>query len=487
MQDYNDNNITPSSENTSSNTPQGKISGFDESSFVDNSDSGVYSHTKEDIIQDDVKYTAYKNPYTNANGGVYSYTPKDDFTVSSSVQPVKAQKVEKQKKRYGIGAVILAAVLAAVIGTVSSAGVMLLMNNGDDSIDDDRLPSVSQDDDYNTNDNVTSVPTVPNTETPVNTAAALGSVAQAVAAKTAGSVVGIRTTTSVSSFFGGSSETQGEGSGVLYTAQGHIITNYHVIKEAVSSKRSTIEVYFDNCNTEPYEATVVGYNISTDLAVLKITPNGREPLQLGNSDKLAIGQFAITMGAPGGLEFMGSVTYGIISGLDRVVSSDSKIGLIQTDAAINPGNSGGALLDSEGRLIGINSSKIVSEEFEGMGFAIPINKVVEVCNNIIQNKDSVEAYVGITISERYTAKVLKEYGYPSGAVVSSVAEDSPADNARIQRGDIITEFNGVKISDFNVYYQTLAKCKPGQTVTIKIYRGGKNYQTNIKIVSNTVS
>lgn len=492
MQENKDNNITPSSENISSNVPQGKISGFDESSFVDNSDSGVYSHTKEDIIQDDVKYTAYKNPYTNANGGVYSYTPKDNFTNPSSEKPVKAQKVEKQRKRYGIGAVILAAVLAAVIGTVSSVGVMLVMN-GNDNIGDERLPSISQNDDYNidgdynANDDVTSVPSIPDTATPENTAAALGSVAQAVAAKTAGSVVGIRTTTSVSSFFGGSSETQGEGSGVLYTEQGHIITNYHVIKEAVSSKRSTIEVYFDNCNTEPYEATVVGYNISTDLAVLKIAPNGRKPLQLGNSDKLAIGQFAITMGAPGGLEFMGSVTYGIISGLNRVVSSDSKIGLIQTDAAINPGNSGGALLDSEGRLIGINSSKIVSEEFEGMGFAIPINKVVEVCNNIIQNKDIGEAYIGITISEKYTAKVLKEYGYPSGAVVSSVAEDSPADNARIKRGDIITEFNGVKITEFNVYYETLAKCKPGQTVEIKIYRGGTNYKANVKIVSNTVS
>ena len=145
------------------------------------------------------------------------------------------------------------------------------------------------------------------------------------------------------------------------------------------------------------------------------------------------------------------------------------------------------MLDSEGRLIGINSSKIASVEFEGMGFAIPINTVVEVCNNIIQKKGNGEAYIGITISEKYTADVLKSYGYPSGAVVSSVADGSPAASAGIRRGDIITEFAGVKITEFDVYYETLAKCKSGQTVEVKVYRGGKNYKTNITVISNTAS
>ena len=210
---------------------------------------------------------------------------------------------------------------------MGSFGIMKFMQDyasdgGNDYVYEGELPSISNDS-TDTNDVTSDVTEVPNTSEPQNTVSVLGSAAQTVAAKTAGSVVGIRTTTSVSSFFGGSSESTGEGSGVLYTEQGHIITNYHVISDAISSSRSKIEVFFDNCNTEPYTATVVGYNISTDLAVIKIAPNGRKPLQLGNSDKLVIGQFAITMGAPGGLEFMGSVTYGIISGLDRVVSSDS--------------------------------------------------------------------------------------------------------------------------------------------------------------------
>ena len=490
MLENNENNAIPSSENIDINTPQGNISGFDEATYTDTADGGFYSHTKESIIQDDID-TTYKNPYT-PQGSVYSYTPSDTYTQSQTAQYTPVEKPKKEKKRYGVGVVIVAAVLAAVIGTVGSFGAMYLMKDytssdgGNDYVYEGELPSIS-DDNTDTDDVTSNVTDLPDSNQPESTLSVIGSAAQTVAAKTSGSVVGIRTTTSVSSFFGGSSESTGEGSGVLYTEQGHIITNYHVISDAISSSRSKIEVFFDNCNTEPYTATVVGYNISTDLAVIKITPNGRKPLELGNSDKLAIGQFAITMGAPGGLEFMGSVTYGIISGLDRVVSSDSTIGLIQTDAAINPGNSGGALLDSEGRLIGINSSKIASVEFEGMGFAIPINTVVEVCNNIIQKKGNGEAYIGITISEKYTADVLKSYGYPSGAVVSSVADGSPAASAGIRRGDIITEFAGVKITEFDVYYETLAKCKSGQTVEVKVYRGGKNYKTNITVISNTAS
>ncbi len=486
MQDFRYNNPNDEAVNTEKTEFQGTINGFDEVTPINDAvNSGYYNHTKEDIIQDDVTEPTYQNPQASKSGEEYSYTPTDSWQVPPITPdpPIYNVKPKKEKKRFGVGVVIIAACLAAVIGAVSSVGATHFLNR--DSIDEDDLPSISENE--KTDNSVTEVPSVPDTQTAVNTTAALGSVAQTVASKCSGSVVGIRTTTSVTSFFGGSSEATGEGSGVLYTEQGHIITNYHVISDALSSSRSKIEVFFDNYNSEPYEAEVVGYNISTDLAVLKISANGRKPLELGNSEKLAIGQFVITIGAPGGLEFMGSVTYGIISGLDRVVSSDSNTGLIQTDAAINPGNSGGALLDSEGRLIGINSSKIASVEFEGMGFAIPINTVVEICNNIITNKDNGEAYTGITISEKYTAKILESYGYPTGAVVSSVATGSPAEDTGVRRGDIITEFNGVKITEFNVYYEALAKCKPGQTVEIKIYRGGKYYKANIKIVSNTVS
>ena len=308
---------------------------------------------------------------------------------------------------------------------------------------------------------------------------------EAVADKVTPSVIGIRTTTSVRSFFGGNSSSTGEGSGVVYSADGYIITNYHVISSAVTNKSdSKIEVFLDSVNSKSYEAAVVGYNISSDLAVIKIDASGLTPVTIADSDKLKVGQYVVTVGNPGGLEFMDSVAYGVISGLNRVVSSDSDVKLIQTNAAINPGNSGGALVNTKGELVGITSSKIVSEEFEGMGFAIPSNTVSKICKNIIDKQNDPEPYIGITVSEKYTASVLKYYGYPSGAVVLSVAEGSPADNAGIAKGDIVTEFAGKTVSEYSQLEEFVNSCEPGKKVNVKIYRSGRYYTTDITIGSN---
>ncbi|MCQ2455266.1 MAG: trypsin-like peptidase domain-containing protein [Clostridia bacterium] len=438
----------------------GEISGFD-SDYKD----GFYSKTHSEIINDETDSSnAYKNEYTSVS---------EPYPLYSQTPPTP-KFIKKEKKKYGFGILFLAIILSAVIGFGGSMLAIKFSENGV-YVNPDSLPKVD-------NSSLNSE----NVSSDSSRVEKGSSVAQAVAKTCTKSVVGIRTTTSVISFFGGTSEATGEGSGVIYTANGYIITNYHVIENAViSSNASKIEVFFDNANTNGYQASVIGYNIASDLAVLKVNANGLKKANLGNSDNLTVGQYVVTIGAPGGLEFMGSVTYGIISGLNRVVSSDSNIGLIQTDAAINPGNSGGALLDKNGKLIGINSSKIVSEEFEGMGFAIPINKVVEICNNIITNKDKKEPYVGITISEKYTAEVLNAYGYPSGAVVLSVAEGSTAEKCGIQKGDIITEFNGTQISEYDVFEKVLKKCSPDMAVPIKIYRGGRYYQTKITIDSNS--
>ena len=247
---------------------------------------------------------------------------------------------------------------------------------------------------------------------------------------------------------------------------------------------SKIEVFTDSLDSDSYEASVVGYNINSDLAVLKINASGLTAVEFTDSSELKVGQYVITVGNPGGLEFMDSVTYGVISGLNRVVSSDSDVRLIQTDAAINPGNSGGALVNVKGQLVGINSSKIVSEEFEGMGFAIPSNTVDEICKKIIEKQNDPEPYIGITISEKYTASVLKYYGYPTGAVISSVAEGSPAEDAGLQKGDIITEFAGKTISDYTVLSGALEDCSPNDKVNVKIYRSGRYYTTTLTVGSN---
>lgn len=310
---------------------------------------------------------------------------------------------------------------------------------------------------------------------------------EAVAKKVIPSVVGIRTTAAVTNYFGGSSNSTGEGSGVVYTADGYIITNYHIIETAVEASRSSIEVFFDGVETS-VPATVVGYNISNDLAVLKVNKNGLVPITMSDISGLATGQYVAAIGAPGGLEYMGSVSYGVISGLNRTVSTGSDIGsavqLIQTDAAINPGNSGGALVNMKGELVGINSEKIVSTSYEGMGFAIPINTVNEICNKIISKEYDPDPYIGITFSETWTSERLDAYGYPSGVVVSSVISGGPAAAAGVRAGDIITEYNGTELKSIDDINKLVSESKIGSTVTVKIYRSGRYYSTSITIGSN---
>lgn len=483
------------------NKQSGELNGFDSvngndtpngnNGYTVTPDGGFYTKSREDIIQDeavsgsDTAYTAepvgnreekesaHQTPpprrdfFPNGEYGAYNGGANYDPQTGRPLYNYKPPKQKKPKtgKKYGAGVVVAAALLAAVIGAVSGIAAVKI----------------------NTTEVDTS-PTTPNVtgqSVNINIDETAESVVEAVAKKVTPSVVGIRTTTSVTSFFGGNSESTGEGSGVVYSSDGYVITNYHVISGAVTNKAaSKIEVFVDSLDSDSYEASVVGYNINSDLAVLKINASGLTAAEFADSSDLKVGQYVITVGNPGGLEFMDSVTYGVISGLNRVVSSDSDVRLIQTDAAINPGNSGGALVNVKGQLVGINSSKIVSEEFEGMGFAIPSNTVKEICQKIIDKQNDPEPYIGITISEKYTASVLKYYGYPAGAVISSVAEGSPAENAGLQKGDIITEFAGKTIGDYTVLSEALENCKPDDKVNVKIYRSGRYYTTTVTVGSN---
>lgn len=380
----------------------------------------------------------------------YGYTPKKP----------------KVKKKYSAFVVITSCILAAIIGALTASYSLLYFNQ-------------------NFKDN-TSQPIFKGDNISINVDEQATSVVEAVAKKVTPSVIGIRTTTSVASFFG-NQQSSGEGSGVIYREDGYIITNYHVVSDAITNKASSkIQVFLDSDSANSYAATVVGYNISADIAVIKINASGLAAIEIADSSKLNVGQYVITVGNPGGLEFMDSVTYGVISGLDRVVSTDSNVSLIQTDAAINPGNSGGALVNVEGKLVGINSSKIASVEFEGMGFALPSNKAVEICENIIKKENSPEPYIGITLSEKYTPEILTLYGYPTGAVVLSVAEGSPAYQSGIRKGDIITKFNSKVVKEYTVLETYLSETKPNDKVSIEIYRNGRTYSTTITIGANNL-
>lgn len=396
--------------------------------------------------------------------------PKPQYDYMNYNKPPK-QKPPKKPKKYGIGIVIASVVLSVIMGALSGVGATMLMGS-EETVPETHTQTESGAEISNTTINVEKV---------------ANSVIEAVAEKASPSVVGIRTTMAVNNFFGGSEDyTAGEGSGIIYTADGYIITNYHVLESAIKASSGKVEVFLNEDNAKSHTATVIGYNISYDLAVIKIDAKGLKAVELGDSDTLKRGQYVAAIGCPGGLDFMGSVSYGIISGLNRTIneSTQESVALIQTDAAINPGNSGGALLNIEGKLIGVNSSKISSTAYEGMGFAIPVNTAREICDQIIANKDRPEPYVGISLSETYDEQTLNRLGYPSGAVVSSVAKDSPAYIAGIRRGDIITEFNSKTIKNYNDLYEAISNCTPGKKVSVKLYRSGRYYTTDVTVSSN---
>ena len=396
---------------------------------------------------------------------------RNEFVFSPDVPKKNMPKKPKSdRKCISIIAFISGIVVAAIIGATFGIGLFALSND----YFSDNSYTVSGGQQNNVNINVENIDLT---------------VVEAAAQKVTPSVVGIRTTVSVNNFFFGQQESSGEGSGVVYTADGYIITNYHVIQEAVENKgnRSEILVFLSKEDEKGHTASVVGYNISHDLAVIKINVKGLTPIKFADSSKLNVGQFVVAVGNPGGLQFMGSVTYGVISGLNRILSDSSSgnaVELIQTDAAINPGNSGGALVNVNGELVGINSSKLVSESYEGMGFAIPSNTTKDICDKIISKEYDPAPYIGITISEKYDADTLKKYNFPVGAVVYSVASGSPADECGIKSGDIITVFNNVEITNYTVLSDALKDCKPNDIVSLKVYRAGNSYDVRIKIGSN---
>ena len=383
-----------------------------------------------------------------------------------------APKPRRAKKTPGFGTVILAAVLAAVIGAGAGIGGYITI----DKASGNQAPSAT----------ISTVENTQQTTANITVDETVNSTVEAVAKKAGPSIIGIRTTAAVTNFFGGSSEQTEEGSGIIYSSDGYIITNYHVIQSAIESTKSKIEVYLPNDSKTAINAAVIGYNINYDLAVVKIEKTGLTAIEFDNSDNLKVGQYVVAIGNPGGLEFMGSVSYGVISGLNRKITTGtgSTMSLIQTDAAINPGNSGGALVNAHGKLIGVNSVKLVDESYEGMGFAIPANKVKEICTKIIDKQNDPTPYIGIQISQNYTKQSLEALGYPAGAVVVSVVDGGPAAEGGIQRGDIITEFKGKAISNYTDLDDAISQCKPGETVTVKIYRAGRFYSTSINVKSN---
>ncbi len=272
----------------------------------------------------------------------------------------------------------------------------------------------------------------------------------------------------------------GEGSGIILSADGYIVTNEHVIEGA-----KLIEVVLNN--NERYTAKLMGYDKQTDIAVIKIDAENLVKAELGNSDELKPGEVVYAVGNPGGMEFANSITDGIISGVDRLITNSSTgyvMNCIQTTAAINPGNSGGALVDSYGRVVGISVAKLSSVSYEGMGFAIPISECVELIDDLIEyGYIKGRPLLGITYYA-ISSEAANFYGIPAGLRVETLDPESDAYAKGLKTGDIITAINDKNVETASEVFDIMSKCKAGDTVKLTVYRKGQTSTMNVVLGEN---
>lgn len=307
-----------------------------------------------------------------------------------------------------------------------------------------------------------------------------------VAAKIQPSVVGIKVEYTVNSLFSRQPSTaSAEGSGVIISEDGYILTNNHIVNTSSSSsyyaisEATSVSVYLYGDNTE-YKATIVGTDSETDLAVIKIEKTGLTAATLGNSDSVKVGEFAMAAGNPLGMQ--NSITCGVISAVNREVtdSDGKKYVLIQTDAAINSGNSGGALVNSNGEVIGINTLKLSGTGIEGMGFAIPINNTKDIAEQLIQYNKVKRPYIGITGID-LTEEQSNQYNYPIGIYVRSIEDFSAAQKAGVKVGDVITGADGKDLTTMDELNKIKSTHKIDEEMTLNIYRDGKQINITVKL------
>lgn len=299
----------------------------------------------------------------------------------------------------------------------------------------------------------------------------------AVAKKSLDSVVGITTVGVQENMFFQGRVVEGVGSGVVVSKDGYILTNAHVVQDGKAEK---IEVLLTNGKKS--SAKLLWYDTTLDLAVIKTDMTGLKPVEMGDSDKVQIGDKAIAIGNPLGLDLQSTLTSGYISGKDRTITLQNGLqmdGLMQTDAAINSGNSGGGLFDQEGKLIGINTAKASAE---GIGFTIPINVAKTIVDNIVSGGSFEGVKLGISGVDVKTFQQAtgQKLSIDKGIYVVEVVRGSSAQKAGVTRGDIITKVNGKEINTMSSLKKALLEVRPQQKGKITVYRDGNTKDLDIE-------
>ena len=392
-------------------------------------------------------------------------------------QPQKQPKPKKHGSKFGLK--LLAVVLCCAITSAASLGVFVVMiQNGVINVQSSEASSNA----------AFTISRVVNGDTSSDTSASSdGTVSamsdQDIAAKLTPSVVCIQnyqvtqnygfmqTDTSDSSVSPAS-----EGSGIIMSEDGYIITNAHVVEGATSLKVMTSD-------GETYEAQLIGSDTVTDLAVVKIDATGLTAAEFGSSKDLRVADKVMAIGNPGGHELSSSVTIGYVSALNRAIANNTTgytMEYIQTDAAINPGNSGGALINEYGQVVGINSAKISATGYEGLGFAIPIDTAQPIISDLIQYgyvKD--RAVLGIS-GQFIDSMTGRFYGLPQGEYVAQL-NSSEAQASGLQVGDVITAIDGQQLDSESTLRSAILSKKPGDTVTLQVYRSATQQSATVEL------
>lgn len=465
-----DNNNTPNSEEQNESV-SGKDTASTGQSKVSESDKQKEEEVRK-IDQDEQMRTAYHLQLNQSAG-------KDQLEQSTEEeqQQKSIHKQSKQKRKHSKPSGFLKMIAAAIIGSVLTLGAFTQIDyfSAEPTVPDNHQEKQS-------NDNTSAQP--------VSTSNSVADIVE----QSSEAIVGIvnMSEQQQNPFQSQNGEMKkGVGSGVIYNVTkdaAYIVTNNHVIEGA-----STIEVSLENGET--VEGSLVGADPLTDIAVVKIDGEyDVTPLKFGDSDELRTGEEVIAIGNPLGLELSRTVTQGIVSALDRTIPVKTSAGqwefeVIQTDAAINPGNSGGALINIQGELVGINSLKIAANGAEGLGFAIPSNKVKQLIDDIVENGQVERPYVGVglkSVSEipAYYLQSLPE-DVKDGAVVLSVDENSAAGKAGIKVEDVIVSINGENITSDNDFKSYLyKKLSIDDKITIGLYRQGEMKEVELTLTSN---
>ena len=410
-----------------------------------------------------VSYNSYvneENANANANcGGNANYG-------APFAQPNPTQGFEKPKKRKKNGVAMKAAALAiccALVGGVCGGALgAKLVPAGNKASGSSTVLQGSREN---------TVLDVKNIDTSKQLTAA------EVYAQNVNSTVGITTSINSTNFWGYTT-TAASGSGFIISEDGYIITNYHVIEGASSIKVTTY-------SGDSYDATVVGYDESNDIAVLKVNATGLSPAVIGDSDNMNVGDSVVAIGNPLG-ELTFSLTSGAVSALNREVtlSNGVTMDLIQTDCAINSGNSGGALFNMYGEVVGITNAKYSSSSnseasIDNIGFAIPMNRVYDIVKSIIEKGYIAKPYIGVSAAD--VSAETQAYGLPEGAAIKSVSEDGPAAKAGLQVNDIVTKVGDRKITCANDLVDAVSEASAGDVLKMTVYRSGSTVEIEVTV------